>query len=456
MATTYDLNYLRQIEAGDSEFNKAQKADNLHNMQANIMLNGAPEQQQTVQQQPAVPPAPAPVANTETPQPTAAATSDPAWYLKENNIPMKATQVVAQGSAPSFNAQAVTNAAVANLMKKGYSQDEATQMLSPYIMEWQNRERQDNKAKADDLMARMADMQYGSQDYYNAALQMYQLDPERGQLLLRGAVTPKDMWVRQNRLDDIADQRAYQQQLASMGLLGGAGRRGRAGGSGGGGGRGGSGGGGRGRTAAQYGGFTKTQYDMAGKMLTNLNKQISALQDAGKEVPDNMKRKAMALDRIISSYENGILGFGTGDESAGTQIAPGMTKEQIANGVQNVIWDDGLKYEGPSEDALNYLIEKTGASAGLLGNVNKALYNKAAAENQADAADFENDASLAVRQQRYTQGLKDAQSAGYEVDNDGTVINASAEFKNAHPELTYLDKDKDYFDRLLASVGDFI
>ena len=40
MAYYYDTNALRQIEANDSEFNKAQKADNLHNINANIALNG--------------------------------------------------------------------------------------------------------------------------------------------------------------------------------------------------------------------------------------------------------------------------------------------------------------------------------------------------------------------------------------------------------------------------------
>ena len=313
MATLYDMNYLRQIEANDSEFNKAQKADNLRNMQANIAINGLPEQQNAMQQPVISQPTPAPV---EAAMSQTAQESDPSWYLKANTLPTKVTQAAAQGSTPSFSAQAVTNAAIANLMKKGYSQDEAAQMLSPYIMDWQYRERQENKAKADNIMQQMSNMQYGSQDYYNAALQMYQVDPERGQMLLRGAVAPKDMWVRQNHLDDIEDQRNWQIQAAGMGLLGGGGRRGRGGGSGGGGGRSG-GGGGRGRAAAQYGGFTKTQYDMAGKMLTNLNKQISALQEAGKEVPASMKRKAMALDNIVTSYENGVLGFNVSGNNEG-------------------------------------------------------------------------------------------------------------------------------------------
>ena len=51
MAYYYDTNALRQIEANDSEFNKAQKADNLHNINTNIQLNGAPAQQAAPQQQ---------------------------------------------------------------------------------------------------------------------------------------------------------------------------------------------------------------------------------------------------------------------------------------------------------------------------------------------------------------------------------------------------------------------
>ena len=449
MAYYYDTNALRQIEANDSEFNKAQKADNLHNINTNIALNGAPAQQ-TVPQQQSVPQPQAQPAVAQQPQvPQATPQTDTAWYLKENNMPTKVTQMVAQGSQPTFNAQAATNAAILDLMKKGYSQDEAAQMLSPYIMQWKERETQQKKAQADDLMTRMGNMEFGSKDYYNAALQMYQLDPERGQMLLRGAVSPKDMWVRENRLADLADQRAYQAMY-------GGGRGGRGGG---GGGRSGGGGGGgrRGRPAAQFGGVTTTQYNMMKNIQGRLDKQIQALIAAGKDVPASLKQKAMAIDNALERVElsaAGLLGDYV-DNGGGGVLTPGMTREQMANGIQNVIWDDGLKAGGPSEDAIEYLLGKLpkGATREKIKSVSDALYNAAGDAEDADAALLGGDAPLQVRQQLYAEGMNEAARRKYKIDLDGTIYGASEEFKNKYPNLKY-GGGSDYYKGLLAEYGE--
>lgn len=511
MATVYDMNYLRQIEAGDSEFNKAQKADNMHNIQTNIALNGytgnidlanrpvvrnadgtnstvrsmsfnedgkeiliptisqngtvmnpqqaideyhrtgqhlgmfnSPEEANAMAQQ--IHNQQAQMYGNTAPQATPNPENDPNWYLKVNHLPMKATQAVAQGNNPSFNAQAVTNTAIANLMKKGYSHDEAVQMLSPYITEWQNREAQEKKAKADDLMTQMGNMEFGSKDYYNAALQMYQLDPERGQMLLRGAVTPRDIWTRENRLADLADQRAYQ-AMYGRGRGGGGGR---SGGGGGGGGR-------RGRPAAEYGGMTTTQYNMMTKIQGRLEKQIQALRAAGKEVPASLQQRAMAIDSALERYEMGAAGLLGNYADAGIDgsFVPGMTKEQMANGIQNVIWDDGLKAGGPSDDAIEYLLGKLpkGATREKIKAASDALYNAAGNAEDADAALLGSDVPLQVRQQQFGEGMNEASRRGYKVDLDGTIYGASEEFKNKYPNLKY-GGGTDYYKGLLAEYGE--
>lgn len=510
MAYLYDTNALRQIDANDSEFNKAQKADNLHNMQTNIALNGytgninlanrpvvqnpdgsvstvrsmsfnedgkeiliptvsqngtimnpqqaideyhrtgqhlgvfnSPEEANAMAQQ--IHNQQEQMYGNSAPNPA----NDPAWYLKVNNMPVKASQAAVQGNNTLFRAQDVSNIAIRNLMKKGYSQDEAEQMLAPYISEWQDREANERRQRADELIAGMNNIPYGTQEYYNAAMQIYQTDPQRGELLLRGAVTPKEMWARQNRLDDLADQRAYQEQMRAM--YGGGRGAGRPRGSGGG---GSGGGGGRGRRAAS---------DSNLKAMLSRQKYIEAemgkiekLGDAASPQDRERHRKLYDAHRLINSQlDSYYLGtpYEGGEGVLGS--ATGMTKEQMANGIQNVIWDDGLKAGGPSDDAIDYLMSKLpGATPEKIKAASNALYNSAGAAEDADAALLGNDVPLQARQNMYGEGMNEASRLGYKVDLDGTIYGASEEFKNKYPNLKYAP-GADYYKGLLAQSLDY-
>lgn len=125
------------------------------------------------------------------------------------------TQLAEQGASQPFNAQQRMNSAIQYLMdKKGYSPEDAAAILNPYMAGWQEREAQENKAAADNIMQQLGSGELSDADYKQRLIQLANLGDygrNAANVYGRDLVSGQDKWRAQQQ-QAIANQRFAQQQ----------------------------------------------------------------------------------------------------------------------------------------------------------------------------------------------------------------------------------------------------
>jgi len=135
--------------------------------------------------------------------------------IAENPQPIPtqpATQVVSQGMGRKPTLQDYQAFAIDYLSKKGYSYDDAMELMKPEFDAYALREKAQNQAMADNLIADMQNMKIDSPEYRQAALQLYRLDPKMGEFMLKEGIGPREQFLYGRKLSDLA---AAQQQRRS-------------------------------------------------------------------------------------------------------------------------------------------------------------------------------------------------------------------------------------------------
>ena len=119
------------------------------------------------------------------------------------NIPTQpATEVVTQGTTRKPTTAEYQAYVIDYLAKKGYSYDSAMKLMRPSIEAYAAQEQAENRATADSLISSMQNMKIDSPEYRQAALQLYRLDPQMGQFMLKEGISPKEQYVRGQTVAD--------------------------------------------------------------------------------------------------------------------------------------------------------------------------------------------------------------------------------------------------------------
>ncbi len=117
-----------------------------------------------------------------------------------------------------FNAQPRMNAAVQYLMnKKGYSPEDATALLSPYMAGWQQREDMENRQLADNIMNRLSSGDLSDAKYKQAIVQLANLGDygrNAANVYGRDLVSGQDKWRAQQQAELEKQRFAQRQALA--------------------------------------------------------------------------------------------------------------------------------------------------------------------------------------------------------------------------------------------------
>ena len=147
--------------------------------------------------------------------------------LPVNNVPLQAqeapagvTQIVQQAAAQPFSAQRRMDDAINYLMtKKGYNYDDAAALMTPYMNSWKQREEDETKALANDLMSQLNSGQLSDGDYKQRLVQLAQLgDYGRTAANVYGSdmVSGREKWLAQQRADSENRRFAQQQAIAQQ------------------------------------------------------------------------------------------------------------------------------------------------------------------------------------------------------------------------------------------------
>ena len=125
--------------------------------------------------------------------------------------PTAATQVVAQGNniATRKPTAAEYEAGVINYLvnNRGYSYEDAQQLMAPRIHAYRVQEEAENKAMADNLINELSTMKIDDPAYRQKALQLLQLNPQMGGYMLKEGLSPREQYVYdRNRRDKREDQ----------------------------------------------------------------------------------------------------------------------------------------------------------------------------------------------------------------------------------------------------------
>jgi hypothetical protein len=125
--------------------------------------------------------------------------------------PTAATQVVAQGNnvATRKPTAAEYEAGVINYLvnNRGYSYEDAQQLMAPRIHAYKVQEEAENKAAADNLINELSTMKIDDPAYRQKALQLLQLNPQMGGYMLKEGLSPREQYVYdRNRRDKREDQ----------------------------------------------------------------------------------------------------------------------------------------------------------------------------------------------------------------------------------------------------------
>jgi hypothetical protein len=129
------------------------------------------------------------------------------------NIPTQpATEVVTQGTTRKPTTAEYQAYVIDYLAKKGYSYDSAMKLMRPSIEAYAAQEQAENRATADSLISSMQNMRIDSPEYRQAAFQLYKLNPQMGQFMLKEGIGPREQYLYGRKLSDLA---AAQQQRRS-------------------------------------------------------------------------------------------------------------------------------------------------------------------------------------------------------------------------------------------------
>jgi len=135
-----------------------------------------------------------------------------------NTVPGAATQMAAQGNAVARRkpTAAEYEAGVINYLvnNRGYSYEDAQQLMAPRIQAYKVQEAAENRNMADNLIAEMQNMKIDSPEYRQAAFQLYRLDPKMGEFMMKEGISPREQYLRGQKLEDL--QTARQQKREDM------------------------------------------------------------------------------------------------------------------------------------------------------------------------------------------------------------------------------------------------
>lgn len=125
--------------------------------------------------------------------------------------PTTATQMAAQGGSnvgrkptPAEYEAGVINYLVNN---RGYSYEDAAELMAPRIAMYKAQEEAENKAAADNLINELSTMPITDPAYRQKAIQLMQLNPQMGGYMLKEGLSPREQYVYdRNRRDKREDQ----------------------------------------------------------------------------------------------------------------------------------------------------------------------------------------------------------------------------------------------------------
>lgn len=135
-----------------------------------------------------------------------------------NAVPTSATQMAAQGNTVARRkpTAAEYEAGVISYLvnNRGYSYEDAQQLMAPRIQAYKLQEAAENRNMADNLIAEMQNMKIDSPEYRQAAFQLYRLDPQMGTFMLKEGIGPREQYLRGEKLSD--QERARLQKREDM------------------------------------------------------------------------------------------------------------------------------------------------------------------------------------------------------------------------------------------------
>jgi hypothetical protein len=135
-------------------------------------------------------------------------------------VPTAATQMAAQGNnmAARRPTAAEYEAGVINYLvnNRGYSYEDAQQLMAPRIQAYKMQEAAENRNMADNLIANMQNMDIASPKYRQAAFQLYRLDPQMGTFMLKEGIGPREQYLRGQKLDDQQTAMQQRKELATF------------------------------------------------------------------------------------------------------------------------------------------------------------------------------------------------------------------------------------------------
>ena len=116
--------------------------------------------------------------------------------------PQPTTQIANQGMnrRPTLNDYKAF--ALDYLTKKGYSYEDAMELMRPEFEIYAAREQAQNQAMADKLVSDMQGMKIDSPEYRQAAFQLYRLDPKLGTFMLKEGIGPREQYLRSQKRED--------------------------------------------------------------------------------------------------------------------------------------------------------------------------------------------------------------------------------------------------------------
>ena len=126
-------------------------------------------------------------------------------HRAENPQPIPAqptTQIANQGMSRRPTLNDYKAFALDYLTKKGYSYEDAMELMRPEFEIYAAREQEQNRAMADNLINEMQGMKIDSPEYRQAAFQLYRLDPKLGTFMLKEGIGPREQYLRGQKRED--------------------------------------------------------------------------------------------------------------------------------------------------------------------------------------------------------------------------------------------------------------
>ena len=144
-------------------------------------------------------------------------------HRAENPQPVPAqptTQIANQGMSRRPTLNDYKAFALDYLTKKGYSYEDAMELMRPEFEIYAAREQEQNRAMADNLINEMQGMKIDSPEYRQAAFQLYRLDPKLGTFMLKEGIGPREQYLRGQKREDAeyANEMNFKNYLRKLGV----------------------------------------------------------------------------------------------------------------------------------------------------------------------------------------------------------------------------------------------